>query len=210
MMKKILIATIICSIILAGCAMVTPILNDVEQPKYTVISSAGPIEVRQYNPMIIAQVNVQGSRSEAVYGGFRMLADYIFGNNTSKQDIAMTAPVQQQASEKIAMTAPVMQQSTQDSWNISFIMPSSYNMTTLPKPNNNQVKIKELPAKRYVAIQFSGINTDNNISQHQEKLLSYIKTQQLKTTGTPTYAFYNRPWTLPFLKRNEILIEVSQ
>ena len=90
--KYILIASVVLIIIL-GCVLVGPIMSNVEKPKYQVVSSQANIEIRKYNPMIIALVEVQGERKEAIRGGFKMLADYIFGNNKSKEDIPMTAPV---------------------------------------------------------------------------------------------------------------------
>ncbi|MFT7460831.1 MAG: hypothetical protein ACI909_003521, partial [Planctomycetota bacterium] len=133
----------IIAIILIGGILVGPIMSNVENPSYKVVSSVNNIEIREYSPMIIAEVEVSGEREKSIGDGFRLLADYIFGNNTVSQDIAMTAPVQQQANEKIAMTAPVQQQISGDVWLVNFVMPSEYTMETLPKPNNERVIIKE-------------------------------------------------------------------
>lgn len=140
-----MIAAILAVLVLGG-VLAGPIMSDVERPDYEVISSAAQnIELRRYAPMIIAQVTVEGAREQAIGDGFRLLADYIFGNNTVSQEIAMTAPVQQQASEKIAMTAPVQQQAEGNAWTVSFVMPSDYTMETLPKPNNERVTLKQIP-----------------------------------------------------------------
>ena len=97
--------------------MVGPIMGNVEQPNYDVLSSpADNIEIRRYGPMIIAEVEVRGERKEAISDGFRLLADYIFGNNSVQGKVAMTAPVQQQTNEKIAMRAPVQQQPSGNRW----------------------------------------------------------------------------------------------
>lgn len=160
-------------------------------------------------PMIIAEVEMRGEREEAIGEGFRMLADYIFGNNTAQQGIAMTAPVQQQNSEKIAMTAPVQQQAQNGVWTISFVMPSEYSIDTLPKPNNEIVTIKEVLPKRYAVIQFSGLNSNENIARQEKQLLQYIENNKIKTVGPAKYAFYNPPWTLPFMRRNEIMLELE-
>ncbi|MCH2038114.1 MAG: heme-binding protein [Rickettsiales bacterium] len=207
MTKKKWLITIICTVFIIGCAA-GPVLSRVEQPKYQVVSSEGSIEMRRYAPMIIAEVTVTGEREDATGKGFRFLADYIFGNNTVKQDIAMTAPVQQQEAEKIAMTAPVQQQSEGNEWKIRFVMPSEYTMETLPEPNNDVVTLKEVPAKQFIAITFSGTNSDDNVAKHEAELLDYIQNAQIETIGTPLYAFYNPPWTLPLLRRNEVMIEV--
>ena len=204
-----MIAAIVAVLVLGG-VLAGPIMSDVERPGYEVISSAeAGIEIRRYAPMIIAQVTMQGAREEAIGDGFRLLADYIFGNNTVSQEIAMTAPVQQQASEKIAMTAPVQQQAEGNAWTVSFVMPSEYTMETLPKPNNERVTLKQVPTKRVIAITFSGTNSDKNIAEHEEQLKAYIQANNLQTTGQPTYAFYNPPWTLPPMRRNEVMIELE-
>ena len=186
-------------------------MSDVEQPAYTVVSSQDDIEIRRYAPMIVAEVQVNGERGDATGKGFRLLADYIFGNNTVRRDIAMTAPVQQQGQfQKIAMTAPVQQQASDRFWTISFVMPSEYTMQTLPKPNNDKVKIRNVPAKRYIAIRFSGRNTDSNVREHEAKLMAYIAQNNIKVSGSAKYAFYNPPWTLPFLRRNEVMFEIAR
>ena len=203
-----MIAAII-GIVLIGAIAVGPIMSDVETPDYELVKSQGAIEIRQYNPMLIAEVQMSGKREDAIGDGFRLLADYIFGNNIANQDIAMTAPVQQQESTRIAMTAPVQQQSTGDDWQVSFVMPSEYTMDTLPKPVNERVALKEIPAKTFAAITFSGTNSDENVQKHEKILLEYIEANDLSVIGTPKYAFYNPPWTLPPMRRNEIMIEIQ-
>lgn len=199
----------IIGIVLIGAIAVGPIMSDVETPDYELVKSQGAIEIRQYNPMLIAEVQMSGKREDAIGDGFRLLADYIFGNNIANQDIAMTAPVQQQESTKIAMTAPVQQQSTGDDWQVSFVMPSEYTMDTLPKPVNERVALKEIPAKTFAAITFSGTNSDENVQKHEKILLEYIEANDLSVIGTPKYAFYNPPWTLPPMRRNEVMIEIQ-
>ncbi|MGM0440399.1 MAG: SOUL family heme-binding protein [Chlamydiota bacterium] len=168
-------------------------MSDVERPKYVVISSSGNIEVRQYSPMIIAEVAVEGSRKEAINTGFRMLADYISGNNTIQQEIVMTAPVQQQSSENIAMTAPVQQQERDGVWKVSFIMPSQYNIDNLPTPKNENVTLKNISAKQFAVVTFSGLHSNDNLRKHEIRLLEYAKAKNLSVTSSPKYAFYNLP-----------------
>ena len=210
-MKKrwIMIAAII-GVILIGAVAVGPIMSDVETPDYEVTKVEGDIEIRQYDPMIIAEVQMSGKREEAIGDGFRLLADYIFGNNSVKQGIAMTAPVQQQESMKIAMTAPVQQQSAGDGWQVSFVMPSEYTMDTLPKPVNDRVALKRIPAKTFAVITFSGTNSDKNVQRHEKILMEYVEANNLSVIGIPKYAFYNPPWTLPPMRRNETMIEIER
>ncbi len=207
------IAVISMPLFLIGCGMIGPLVGDVEQPVYKVLSQTDAIEIRRYEPKIIAEVEVTGAREDAIGDGFRLLADYIFGNNTATKDIAMTAPVQQQASQEIAMTAPVQQQALDDSlgnrWRVSFVMPSAYTMETLPTPRNSAVTLKEVPAKRMAVIEFSGRNSNDNIAEHEAALRRYIDTNDLQPIGPPVYAFYDPPWTLPFLRRNEVMLEIE-
>ena len=194
MKKKWFIISVIAGIVLIGIITLGPIMSKVEVPSYKVVNTANNIEVRQYSPMIVAEVQIKGQRKDAIGDGFRLLADYIFGNNITHKNIAMTAPVQQQ---KIDNT-----------WRISFIMPSEYKMNTLPTPISELITLKEVLAKMFAVITFNGGNSDKNLKKHEEKLIEYIQSQNLLVRGEPKYAFYNPPWTLPFMRRNEVMIEV--
>jgi|TARA_B100001059_G_C17810825_1_gene572156 effector-binding domain-containing protein len=206
--KTIFFAILFCGSILVGCAMVGPIMSDVEKPKYQATALTNEIELRSYDPMLVAMVQMSGSRKDAISEGFRVLADYIFGNNTLEQNISMTAPVEQQAGQKISMTAPVQQQQRSNSWMISFVMPKQFTLKTIPKPNNEMVKINEVPAQRFITIRFSGSNSDDNIRKNESALFNYITQNKINVTGEPKYAFYNPPWTLPFMRRNEIMVQL--
>ena len=197
------------AVALLGAALWGPIVSNVEQPKYNVVESSGSIEIRDYTPMIVAEAQVSGDRHEAIGKGFRIIADYIFGNNTAAQKVPMTAPVTQQGSEKIAMTAPVPPPGDGNSWTVRFVMPDSYTMETLPKPNNPAVSLKEIGAKRFAVIRFSGMGGKDSLRRHTKKLNDFISAENLTPLSAPTYAFYNPPWTLPFLRRNEVMVEVS-
>lgn len=210
MKKRWIMIVAIIGIVLIGAIAAGPIMSDVETPNYQIVKSQDAIEIRQYEPMIIAEVQMSDKREDAIGDGFRLLADYIFGNNIANQDIAMTAPVQQQESTKIAMTAPVQQQSAGDDWQVSFVMPSEYTMDTLPKPVNERVVLKEIPAKTFAAITFSGTNSDENVKAHEKILLEYVEANNLSVISTPKYAFYNPPWTLPPMRRNEVMIEIQE
>ena len=122
--------------------------------------------------------------------------------------IPMTAPVQQQESSKMPMTSPVQQQLDGDMWKISFIMPTQFNIDTLPRPINERIVIKEIPAKKFIVIKFSGRNSNKNITKYEEILVQYAKNNDIKLIGPAKYAFYNPPWTLPMLRRNEIMFEL--
>lgn len=202
--------------IIAGVAVIGaaaawgPIVSNVEQAKYEVVESLGDIQIRDYAPMIVAEAEVSGERKEAINQGFRIIADYIFGNNAPKQKVAMTAPVIQQTTEKIAMTAPVTQEGAGNSWKVRFVMPANYTMDTLPKPNNDAVKLEKIPGKRFVVIRFSGMAGEDSLKEHTDVLNLFIRDKKLEPLSQATYAFFNPPWTLPFLRRNEVMVEVAK
>lgn len=206
--RKIIVGSVIV-LITIGLASWGPIMSNVEKPDYVVTLSKNNIEIREYKPMITASVRVSGERKEAIRKGFRLVADYIFGNNAISTKIAMTAPVEQRESQKIAMTAPVQQQLDGQSWEISFVMPKEYSIDTLPTPKNSEVTLAEIASKQFVVIKFSGRNTDSNIEQYTTRLEKFAVDNSLQTIGSPKYAFYNPPWTLPFLRRNEVMLELT-
>ncbi|WP_226702413.1 SOUL family heme-binding protein [Microbulbifer elongatus] len=194
--------------LLAGCAMA------IEEPAYTVTEQAAPFELRSYQPKIVAEVVVSGSMDEASSKGFRLLANYIFGNNSAptggSEKIEMTAPVgMEPRSEKISMTSPVSMQESEGRWRVSFVMPSSYTMESLPRPNNAAVTIRQIPETRYAVIRFSGLTGAKRVAQKTEDLRAWMEGKGLKARDQPELARYNPPWTLPFLRRNEILLEVQ-
>ena len=183
-------------------------MSQVERPEYEIEATNGAIEVRSYAPMIGAEAVVEGERKTAINEGFRLIAAYIFGANQPNAKIAMTAPVLQQK-RTIAMTAPVTQQSAGDAWTVRFIMPKSWSMETLPIPNDPRISLRPCPARRFVAITFSGLATSNVLQTRTDELRRYITDHKLATTGEPVLAFYNPPWTLPFFRRNEIMLELA-
>lgn len=184
-------------------------MSHVEQPDYKIVTSEENIEIRDYSPMILAEVEVSGERKQAISAGFKILADYIFGNNTSNKKMEMTAPVTHELNEKMAMTAPVLQEQHSDKWKVKFVMPKEYSLETLPKPNSKEVVLISLPARRFAVIRFSGLADDESIKQHSEELDAYIVSKKLKPIGPTILAFYNPPWTMPFLRRNEVMIEIG-
>ena len=208
MKKKWLWILVFVGMIFIAGLMIGPVMSDVETPSYRVVQSQKDIEIRHYDPMIVANVKIAGDRDNSLRKGFQLLADYIFGNNTVLQDIAMTAPVQQQIYKKISMTAPVQQQSMDTSWEVSFVMPSGYNMMTLPRPNNDSIVLEEIPAEKFAVIIFSGTSSSENIEKYEKKLMHYLARNNIEAIDTPKYAFYNPPWTLPQMRRNEIMMKM--
>ena len=183
----------------------------IEEPNYTVIEQAEDFELRQYEPYIVAETLVEGDFSEVGNEGFRRLAGYIFGKNRKEESIDMTAPVNQEpSSEKIAMTAPVNQQVEDGKWRITFTMPAEYSMETLPMPLDDRVILKQEPGRLMAAIRYSGTWSRDRYQEKEASLRSFIGEHGLKIVGEPVFARYNAPYTLWFLRRNEVLIPVER
>lgn len=187
----------------------------VEQAEYTVMKEMDGYEIREYPAHIVAQTTVSGEYGESMSSGFGIVAGYIFGGNTKRESIAMTAPVVAQsgegknASESIAMTAPVVATTEGDSQVISFGMPRSYTLETLPTPSDPRVKLVMIPAKKYAVLRFSWYRSDARIKSAQEKLRRALDRDGVATGGSIAYAGYNAPWTPPWMTRNEVLIELQ-
>ena len=185
-----------------------------EEPAFTASLKEGAFEVRSYPALVAAQVSVTGTRNEASNAGFKLLAGYIFGGNTRKQSIAMTAPVvqAQTGSEKIAMTAPVIQSEAPGqagTWTVRFIMPSGYTLDTLPTPNDPKVQLMLLPPARFAAVTFSGLAREDDVVLRTAELGTYMATHGLRPAAPPALARYNPPWTPWFMRRNEVLIAIA-
>jgi hypothetical protein len=185
-----------------------------EEPKYTLLEKDQAFELRAYTPKIIAEVIVDGDMREASSKGFRLIADFIFGNNTAQsgksEKISMTAPVSMELrAEKISMTVPVGVQQASDGWKVYFVMPSQYALETLPKPNNPLVGIKQIPSQKFAVVRFSGLVDEEKMANKVVELTHWIEIKKLKMIGGPELARYNPPWTLPFLRRNEVMIAVD-
>jgi hypothetical protein len=205
------------SLLWIGSAMAT------EEPKYKVLATDGSIEVRHYEPLLIAEVIVDGDMDEASNKGFRLIADYIFGNNQSADNaasskIAMTAPVTvAPQSSNMSMTAPVTIEAQSaateigntNTWRVHFVMPSQYRLNTIPKPNNKAVSLREVPEKFVVVLKYSGFNTTAKVQRLSDEALAWSKAKGMKILGSPQLARYDPPWTLPMFRRNEIMVEVS-
>jgi hypothetical protein len=181
-----------------------------EEAPYTVIKTDDIFELREYAPQVLAEIIVDGDLEGAGNKAFRPLFRYISGDNKSRGKIAMTAPVsQEQKGEKISMTAPVSQQSVQGKWAVSFMMPASYTLENLPVPDDPAITMRQVPARRVVAVRYSGFWSEEKYLLYKEKLEKWIKDNLFTVTGESVWARYNPPFTLWFMRRNEILIPVA-
>lgn len=183
----------------------------VENTPYSLLESKNGYEIRLYPPHIVAQTTVKGNYEEALNQGFRIVAGYIFGGNTKKESIAMTAPVIEKSgtSEQIAMTAPVMATMEGEAHTISFGMPKSYTLETLPTPTDPRVKIVTIPEKKMAVIRFTFTRTERKVKSKKEELLNILKKDGVTVIGEPEYAGYNAPFTPPWMTRNEVLVEIK-
>lgn len=189
--------------------------RETEQPSYEVVKSDKRFEVRDYAPMIVAEVTHRGERRRASGASFRRLAAYIFAQDRPDgggERIAMTAPVieaQVDQDEPIAMTSPVLQEETgTGEWRMRFVMPSRFTMATLPTPPSD-IALIEVPARRVAAVRFSGYASDADLAIMEAMLAEWIEAEGLSAAGEFEYAFYDAPMVPPQRRRNEVLIEVA-
>ena len=184
-----------------------------EEPEFKLISEEGEFQIREYDPKIIAQVEVEGDFDEASSKGFKLLADYIFGNNLldgGSKKISMTTPVEMSPmAENLLMTSSILDDQVNNKWSINLIMPQEFSLDTLPKPNNSQVNIIEVPKEKYAVILFSGLIRESSYAEKVELLSNYLEENSFKQKSAIKIARYNPPWTLPFFRRNELMVRID-
>jgi len=189
----------------------------IEEPRYEVVKTYPEFELRRYEPFLVAETAVDGRFDEVGNKAFRVLAAYIFGENKANETMEMTAPVRQRIAaedgERIAMTAPVIQRSeggnTSGAFVLSFAMPSGYSLESLPVPLDPRIRLRQEPARLMAARRYSGRWTEANYRENESMLLKAVGIAGLGTMGLPVYARYNSPFSLPFLRRNEVMVEVE-
>jgi hypothetical protein len=198
---------ILSSLLLGACSVVG-IRSGTEEPRFEVLDRVGEAEIRRYAPRIAAETTVPGAEEAARTEGFRRLAGYIFGGNAKRDRIAMTAPVAQARGERIAMTAPVAQAGDAAGWRIRFFMPAAYTMETLPVPDDARVALVEVPAETVAVLRFSGLPGAAAVARNAATLSAALETSRWAAAGPAQAWFYDPPWTVPALRRNEIAAPV--
>jgi hypothetical protein len=187
----------------------------IEEPEYEVVQTFPDFELRRYPSYAVAETEVSGPFDEAGNQAFRILADYIFGNNQASTKIEMTAPVSQRPAtgERIEMTAPVVQRpepgSAGETFVVGFVMPSRFTLDTLPKPLDKRVRLREEPGKLMGVRRYSGRWTESAYRENEARLLDAVEAAGLKPVGEPVYARYNSPFSLWFMRRNEVMVELE-
>ena len=166
--------------------------NAIEEPAFEVRQrwDEEQIEIREYAPRVMAVTEM----AERENDGFRVLAGYIFGGNAREQEIAMTAPVQQ------TMSGPA---------EMAFMMPAEYAFDELPEPNDARVAFRQAPAYTAAVIRYSGWANAEKADANWQKLRGFLIKEGIEIVGEPTLNQYNPPWTLGFLRRNEIIVPVK-
>ena len=192
--------------------VMSPSAHAIDEPTFSVVQKTDVFEVRQYAPYCVAEVVVPGPASAAGNQGFGLLAGYIFGKNKGERKLEMTAPVTQTAAPaapvKLDMTAPVTQAATQGGFLVQFVMPKGYTLATLPEPLDARVKLREVPASRVAVIRFSGSWSQSTYEENLQSLRQALTAAGLATTGEPVSSRYNSPFSLPFLRRNEVWLNL--
>jgi len=197
------------SVALLSACSVVGIRSGTEQPTYEVVATlADDLEIRRYGARIAAETDLDGDGSEARNQAFRTLAGYIFGGNRAQSKVAMTAPVETERSQSIAMTAPVEGGGVDGRRTMRFFMPATYTMETLPVPDDERVRLVEIPGQTLAVLRFSGERDAEAIARRQAELLARLGGTAWQPQGAPSSFLYDPPWTLPFLRRNEAVVAV--
>lgn len=182
----------------------------IEEAVYNEVIKEGKFEIRDYAPQILAETLVEGDLEQAGNEAFNRLFRYISGDNRSRRKVEMTAPVSQEPKgEKIKMKAPLGQERVQEKWAVSFMMPASYTLETLPEPVDQRINLRQVPARRMAVVRYSGFWSEKNYLRYKMELESWIRDRGITIVGAPVWARYNPPFTPWFLRRNEILIPIG-
>ena len=197
------------NLILSACSVVG--VRALEEPAYQTRIQEGSFEIREYASYLVAEVFMEGEDFDEASGdGFRILADYIFGNNLSRSSSVQMAGKSEAASENIAMTAPVQmdQGKKPNQWRMAFSLPSKWNLESAPVPNDQRVNLREIPPEQMVVLQFSGRMGTQDLEEREQELRQWAMKQGIAVVGWIRTARYDPPWTLPFLRKNEVQLKV--
>jgi hypothetical protein len=199
-------------VLIAGFLFAGESAMSYEQPEYTVLYENDDVEYRQYEPYLVSETVIENSDDSKDAGneGFRRLFKYITGANQGQAKISMTAPVSQAPSEKISMTVPVQQGESADGWRVSFMLPTEYTLETAPVPTDSRVYVREVPGRLMAVLQFSGRWTEKNYTRSQTELMESVNAESIDAIGEMQRAAYNAPFSLPFLRRNEVMVAVDR
>ena len=160
-----------------------------EEVNYEVVKENQKYEIRKYPDRLVIETNsIKGN-------GFRKLFNYISGNNEKNQEIKMTVPVTQEIKN--------------GNMTMQFYLPSKFNKDNAPKPSNSEIKVLTIEGGYYAAIKYSGRSSDKNFLKNKDILEKELKQDNIIILSPPIRASYNSPFTLPMLKRNEVMYKVN-
>jgi len=187
--------------------------RNIAMPAYTVVAVKQDYEIRRYEPFIVAETLREGDPAAALSEGFNELFRYITGNNAGSSKIKMTAPVLRTPGPqgtKIPMTAPVLRQGAGAGTVVAFVMPPGSTMESLPRPTSPSVTLRQVPSRTVSVVTFSGYATEGAIEEKTESLLQALMRDGVAPRSVPAVALYDPPWTPPFMRRNEVMVEVGE
>lgn len=204
------VLVLVAGTLLAGCS-VFGIRSGYEQASYTVSDKLDDrVEIREYAARLAAETPLPAAGGEGRDEAFRVLFDYITGANQGQARVAMTAPVEVGIPEQVAMTAPVQTATSEDGDVMRFFLPTAYTLATAPKPTDPRVAIVEVPQATVAVLRFSGLWDEQAFEAREAELLDLLDGSPWRPVGSPTTMFYDPPWTLPFLRRNEVTVPVVE
>ena len=180
----------------------TNISMALEEPSYEIIQSNADYEIRQYGDRLAVEVEFTNESS-----GFRYLFNYISGENTTSEELSMTAPVTQSA--KIDMTVPVTQFSKDNKMVMQFYLPSKFSIENAPIPTNKRVNLVTIDGGYYAVLKYSGRVSDKNYIKHLSKLKGYLEKDRIEMIDDGTKAIFDGPFTLTILRRNEAMRKIK-
>lgn len=182
-----------------------------EEPSFKVLEEDEEVEVRDYQPTLVAKTIVAGSRTEAMQEGFNRLASFIFGANATESKIHMTNPVFEAKGLKnpLAISQEPYVGTAEQKWVIAFCIPKDLDLGDVPQPSDDRVIIAEMPRRMVAVKRFSGTSSDSNLGEAEEELRKWIKASMYEVVSEPMFAQYDPPYTVPVLRRNEIQIEIK-
>ena len=203
---------IVVTLVQSGCSVFG--IRTTAEPGYQLLQQQGQFEIRQYQPYVIATTRVEADFKDAGSQAFRRLFKYISGENRAQQDIAMTAPVvaTETASgeaETMAMTAPVTGEGDGKGWRFSFVLPATYTLQSAPAPLDDRIQLEQVPAHKVAVLRYSGSWGNDRFDEHAAALEQWLRQQQLAPASRPRLAAYDPPFALPFLRRNEVMIDIE-
>ena len=204
-------ATVCVTLLLGGCSLFG--VRTVEEASYVTVESSDDIEIRDYDPLVVVETFVEADFEDAGKRAFGKLFAYISGENRARQEIEMTAPVvasQDGGGESIEMTAPVIADKATQGWRFAFVLPARYTLDSAPVPLGNELRLRAIEPRRIAVLTYSGLRSESKFEHHAARLGDWIAKNGLEALSGPSYAGYDPPWTLPFLRRNEIMITIAR